>query len=248
MSNHRPRIGIPYRTRKEELTGDFAQIEKYVKAVRNAGGEPVVVSLGRSTPELKKLASTLDAVALSGSPADVDPSLFGASKHSSTNAADPDRERTDFALLEYCFAEQKPVLAICYGIQSLNVLLGGTLLQDIPSEVPSPLEHEWEDDLGAPETFHSIEIEPGSVLSQIAGTERARVNSSHHQSILKPGRDLRVVARSSDQVVEAVEWTDAGKWVIGVQWHPERLVENDSFAQALFASLVAAARKSSVQA
>jgi putative glutamine amidotransferase len=245
---NRPRIGIPYRTRTEELSGDFSKIESYVKAVRNAGGEPVVVSLGRSTPELKKLASTLDAVALSGSPADVDPSLFGASKHAKTNAADPNRERTDFALLEHCFAEQKPVLAVCYGIQSLNVLLGGTLVQDIPSELPSPLEHEWEDDLGAPETFHPVEIEAGSVLSQIAGSEQARVNSSHHQSILQPGRDLRVVARASDQVIEAVEWTGGGKWVIGVQWHPERMAETDSFAQALFASLVAAARKSSVQA
>src|SRR5580700_6744828 len=106
----KPRIGIPYRTRKEELSGDFARIEKYITAVRKAGGEPVVVSLGRSTAELKKLASTLDAVALSGSPADIEPSLFRAARHSKSAAADRDRERTDFALLDYSLAEQKPVL------------------------------------------------------------------------------------------------------------------------------------------
>ena len=238
----KPRVGIPYRTRKEELTGEFDKIEKYITAVRQAGGEPVVVSLGRSTPELKKLSSTLDAVLLSGSPADIEPSLFQAPRHPKTEGADADRERTDFALLEAAFPDKKPVLAICYGIQSLNVFLGGTLVQDIPSEVESALEHEWDDEIGAPETLHPIRIESGSRLAKMAGGEKAMVNSSHHQSVLEPGRDLRVVARSSDQVVEAIEGTSDSHWVVGVQWHPERMAEMDSFAQALFASLVQAAR------
>ena len=174
--------------------------------------------------------------------------FFSRSATSETASADPDRERTDFALLDYSLADQKPVLAICYGVQSLNVFLGGTLLQDIPSELPSPIEHEWEDDLGAPETFHAIQIEPGSGLSKIAGANDVRVNSSHHQSILEPGRNLRVVARASDQVIEAVEWAGGSNFVIGVQWHPERMAETDPFAQALFASLVAAASKSPLQA
>jgi putative glutamine amidotransferase len=241
----KPRIGIPYRTREEELTGDFGKIEKYITAVRQAGAEPVVVSLGRSTPELKKLSSTLDAVLLSGSPADVDPSLFHAPRHAKAGTADADRERTDFALLESAFPERKPVLAICYGIQSLNVFLGGTLVQDIPSEVPSALEHEWDDEGGAPDTLHPIEIGADSRLAKMAGGDKAVVNSSHHQSVLAPGRDLRVVARSSDGVVEALEGTNASHWLVGVQWHPERMAETDSFAQTLFASLVEAARKRS---
>ncbi len=239
----KPRVGIPYRTRKEELTGDFAKIEKYVTAVRQAGGEPVVVSLGRSTPELKKLSSTLDAVVLSGSPADVDPSLFQAPRHPKAGSADADRERTDFALLESIFPDRKPVLAICYGIQSLNVFLGGTLLQDIPSELQSAIEHEWDDEIGARETLHLIQIESDSRLAQMAGGSKAMVNSSHHQSVLDPGRNLRVVAHSTDQVVEAVEGTNASHWVVGVQWHPERMAETDSFAQTLFSSLVQAAWK-----
>jgi putative glutamine amidotransferase len=238
----RPRIGIPYRTRKEELTPGSTKIAKYVDAVRKAGGEPVEVSLGLSTEELARLAETLNGVALSGSPADVSPSLFHAEKHPQTAAGDAERERTDFALLEHSFAAHKPVLAICYGIQSLNVFLGGTLIQDIPAELHSEVQHDWDDDVD-PETFHTVRIEPGSWLARMAGSEGARVNSSHHQSILEPGRDLRVVARASDGVVEGVEWTGDANWVMGVQWHPERMYDADALAQSLFRDLVAAARE-----
>jgi putative glutamine amidotransferase len=239
----KPRVGVPYRTRKEELTGDFSKIESYVAAINRAGGEPVVISLGRSSAELHHIARTLDAILLSGSPADVEPTLFNATRHSQTAEPDSDRERTDFALLEHAFAENKPVLAICYGIQSLNVFLGGTLVQDIPSEMGTKIEHEWDDDLGVPETFHPVVIEQGSHLAQIAGADEARVNSSHHQSILNPGRDLRVVARAADQVVEAVEWTGGIPWVVGVQWHPERMADKDPLARDLFRTLIGAARK-----
>jgi putative glutamine amidotransferase len=243
-----PRVGIPYRTRKEELTGDFSRIKQYVAAVQGAGADPVVVSLGRSREELKKLVKSLGAVVLSGSPADVDPSLYHATRDPKTAEADSYRDHTDFALLEYAFAEQKPVLAICFGIQSLNVFLGGTLLQDIPSEVGSSVEHEWEDEQGAPETFHPIHIDRQSMLATIAGGTEAVVNSSHHQSVLQPGRNLRVVARSEDQVIEAVEWTGDSNWVMGVQWHPERMVEKDALAQSLFRTLVRAARRAELQA
>lgn len=244
----RPRIGIPYRTRKEELAGEFDKIEKYVTAVRTAGGEPVVVSLGRSDEELKKLSGTLEAIVLSGSPADVDPSLYKAPRDPRTAEADPYRDRTDFALIEHALAEQKPILAICFGIQSLNIFLGGTLIQDIPSQVGTRIEHEWEDEKGAPETFHEVRIDPHSQLAMIAGATEARVNSSHHQSILELGRDLRVVARADDQVIEAVEWTGDSNWVMGVQWHPERIIGKDDLSLPLFRTLVAAARKATLQA
>jgi putative glutamine amidotransferase len=244
----KPRVGIPYRTRKEELTGDFTHIGKYVRAINRAGGEPVVLSLGRSAVEVKEVARTLDAVLLSGSPADIDPSLFHTKRHSQTATPDSDRERTDFTLLDHALADNKPVLAICYGIQSLNVFLGGTLVQDIPSEVGTVIEHEWEDEQGAPETFHPVSIEPGSQLAQIADAAEARVNSSHHQSILDPGRGLRVVARAKDQVVEAVEWTGGNSWVVGVQWHPERMVDKDPLARDLFRTLIETARKSTTRA
>jgi len=239
-ANDKPRVGIPYRTRKEELTGDVGKIEPYLQAVRRAGGDAVAVSLGPSAEALSQLARTLDAVVLSGSPADVNPALFRAARHPECSDPDPDRERTDFALLEHAIAEHKPVLAICYGIQSLNVFLSGTLVQDIPSELHTPVQHDWVSEKGAPEPFHAVQIEPGSRLAQMASAAEAVVNSSHHQSVLEPGRNLRIVGRAPDGVVEAVEWTGGGQWVVGVQWHPERIAETDSLAQTLFRELVAA--------
>ena len=244
--NRAPRVGIPYRTRKEELAGDHGKVKRYLEAVRQAGGHPVEISLGLSRDELKGIARTLDAFVLSGSPADVEPAIFHAARHPNAAEPDPDRERTDFVLLEHTFAEGKPLLAICFGIQMLNVFLGGTLVQDIPSELQTAIEHEWHNDRGTPEPFHAVSIEPGSRLGRLAGTAEARVNSSHHQSILAPGRNLHVVARSSDQVIGAAEWTGDNHWVMGVQWHPERMTEKDALARALFDDLIMAARRESL--
>jgi putative glutamine amidotransferase len=244
-ANSKPRIGVPYRTRKEELTGDFAKLENYIRAVNAAGGAPVPISLGLSAQHLERIAWTLDGVLLTGSPSDIEPSLFGAAKHPETAEADLDRQRIDFALIEHALGEHKPILAICYGIQSLNVFLGGTLVQDIPDEVRTEIQHDWDSDAGEPESFHTVSIEPGSRLAQTAGASEALVNSSHHQSVLTPGRDLRVVSRAADGVVEAVEWASDANAVMAVQWHPERMAETDPFAQALFRDLVttAATRK-----
>lgn len=245
---HKPRVGIPYRTRKEELNGDGAKHEKYLQAVKLAGGEPVAISLGLSEDELRMLARTLDAVVLPGSPADVDPLLYHAVRHPKSAEADRDRERTDFALLDQSFKEHKPVLAICYGTQSLNVYLGGSLIQDIPSEVGRQIVHPWSGrDRGVPEPFHTVRFEPGSRLAQSALANEATVNSSHHQSVLEPGRGLRIVARAADGVIEGVEWNGDTNWVTGVQWHPERMVESDSLAQVLFRDLVATAQRAPVR-
>ena len=241
-SSLRPRVGIPYRTKKEEVTGMTTKLEKYLAAVRQAGAEAIPISLQLPAKQLRDLAETLDAVILSGSPADVDPAHFRAAREPQSAKPDSDRERTDFALLEHAFSEQKPVLAICYGIQSLNVHLGGTLIQDIPVAIGTAVEHDRED--GAPDAIHPVRIEPGTQLAELAGAAEVVVNSSHHQSLKDPGRGLRVTARAADGVIEAVEWTGDSNWAIGVQWHPERMPA-DAFAQSLFRGLVnaAAARK-----
>jgi len=244
--SQKPRIGIPYRTRKEELSGERSKYNWYGEAVRLAGGEPVEISLGLAPDQLQAQAETLDALVLPGSPADVDPSCYHAARHPESAQSDPDRERTDSSLLEHAFAESKPVLAICFGVQSLNVFLSGSLIQDIPSEVRTEIQHKWAREQGAPEPFHLIKIEPGSRLAQMAGKNEARVNSSHHQSVLEPGRDLRVTARAPDGVIEAVEWTGDSNWVTGVQWHPERMIKDDLLAQALFRELVEVVRKAPV--
>jgi putative glutamine amidotransferase len=245
----KPRIGVPFRTRKEQLSGDRSKIHRYLKAVEMAGGDPIVVPLGLSAPELQRLAATLDGIALSGSPADVDPALFHTAPHPKAVAPDADRERTDFGLLDHFFAEQKPVLAICYGMQSLNVFLGGTLVQDIPSELRSAVEHDVESDYGAPETFHKVDLQAGSRVRQLAnGWGEVDVNSSHHQSVLRPPVGMRVTAQAADGVIEAMEGTATGHWVTAVQWHPERLVETDVLALSLFRELTGWARRTALRA
>ncbi len=241
----RPRIGVPWRTAAEEAANKRAKIDNYIRAVERAGGEAVLLSLLLGGDALKREAGRLDGILLTGSPADIDPAHYGAKRHAATDAADAARERTDFALLESALAGAKPVLAICYGIQSLNVFLGGSLIQDIPSELGtrichSPEADELPDGREAPDAMHGASLESGRI-SELAGTAGANVNSWHHQSVLKPGRGLRVTARAPDGVIEAVEWEDNSNWVVGVQWHPERMPE-DAVAQSLFRGLVSAAR------
>lgn len=240
-----PRVGVPYRTRKEEVNREREKYDRYLSAIREAGGEPVEISLGLSPAKLAELCGRLDAFVFPGSPADVHPIHYGANAHPECGIADPQREQTDFALYDHALTEEKPVLAICYGVQSLNVFLGGTLVQDISSEVKTEIEHAWIGrEQGACEPSHAVSLESGSRLAQLAGIREAVVNSSHHQSILEPGRDLKIIARAPDGVIEGVEGSSS--WLVGVQWHPERM-NTDTFAQALFRQFVEAARHTHVR-
>jgi putative glutamine amidotransferase len=248
-----PRIGIPYRQASEERGGNWEKIQPYVEAIAEAGGKPELVSLLLSAEHRERLAKELDGFLLPGSPADVDPALYNEDRGAETAAADPQREATDIALLEEAFRTGKPVLGICYGTQLLNVFRGGSLVQDIASELPSSLTHHWERERGVPEPHHPARLVPGSEVARLAEAAEAVVNSSHHQSIQKPGNGLRVTAVSPDGVVEAVERGNggAGPWVVGVQWHPERetaegkrgSVTGARLARGLFGRLVRAARE-----
>jgi len=251
-THSRPRIGVPYRTRNEEVKGVRKKYENYLRAIEQAGGKPVEISLALPSKELQALIETFDAIVLPGSPADVNPALYGAPRHPESANADADLERTDLALLEHAFAEAKPVLAICYGIQILNVFLGGNLVQDISSELRTAIQHSPAKSIHAgasepaPEPLHAVHFVPDSRVVKTFGALDAQVNSSHHQSIREPGRNLRVVGRAPDGVVEAVEWTGDSNWVTGVQWHPERMA-GDALAQTLFRELIAAARGATVR-
>lgn len=250
-ASHQPRIGVPWRTAREETESKRRPYDDYLHAVREAGGQAVEISLALPRPELEKLLETLDALVLPGSPADVDPARYGALRLDECADPDPRREQTDCTLLDHAFAARKPVLAICYGTQLLNVYLHGNLIQDVPSELPTSIRHSKKGLLpGAADPRHGARIEPGSkiaALAELAGMGLdVEVNSSHHQAVLEPGGSLRITARAPDGVVEAVEWAGSGNWVVGVQWHPERM-PGDALAAALFRELVAAARTAAVR-
>lgn len=240
-----PRIGIPWRTSEEEgqsLAPGKDKNRYYSEAVQRAGGEPVVVSL-KDPEHLGGVLAGLDGFVLPGSPSDVDPKEYGQGNSGKSEPADYKREETDRAILKHAFSEGKPVLAICYGCQLLNVYLGGTLIQDLRSETGTNVAHRKKDLTPEPkdDPRHVARFEPGTRLAALAGGVQAEVNSSHHQSIEQPGRQLKITGRAPDGIVESVEWTGDANWVIGVQWHPERM-PGDPLAERLFSELTEAAR------
>ncbi|HET8922685.1 MAG TPA: gamma-glutamyl-gamma-aminobutyrate hydrolase family protein [Candidatus Acidoferrum sp.] len=247
----RPRVGIPWRTSHEEEKGITNKLRYYFDSVQESGAEPVHISLKSSAELLDSQLKELDAFVLPGGPADVNPFLYGAPRHEKTHDADSNREKTDFAILEHAFFSGKPVLAICYGCQSLNVSLGGSLYQDIASELLTKIGHSKEGlPTDAPDPQHPARIESGSELAQLAaacglektsGAFNVQVNTSHHQSIRDLGNGLRVAAVAPDGVIEAVEHEPHKHWVVGVQWHPERM-QADALSAALFRALVQATR------
>ena len=242
-----PRVGIPWRTTQEERAGKRDKLDYYFRAVQAAGAEPTEVSLEQSPAQLASQLESLDAFVLPGSPADVDPAKYGAERNPKTQTMDANRDATDEAILAHAFQASKPVLAICYGCQILNVHQKGSLIQDIPSELAgrSHAVPHGTTDLAAGATsgdqHHAATLENGSLLAYLAGSPSAQINSSHHQAIDRPGKDLRVTAHAPDGTVEAVEWTGGSNWVVGVQWHPERMTE-DPLAQKLFQEFVTAAK------
>jgi putative glutamine amidotransferase len=238
---NRPRIGIPWRTSQEEADQNRPRIQNYLDAVERAGGDPVLLSLAH--PEtLPNRIQGLDGFVLPGSPSDVNPAEYGTVNRGKSEPPDLPREQTDRTLLSHAFNAQKPVLAICYGCQLLNTYLGGTLIQDIHSETSTTIAHRKKDVSPAPadDPLHEVRFVPDSRLAKMADTTHAIVNSAHHQSVATPGRQLRVTGQAADGTVESVEWTGDANWVVGVQWHPERM-RGDALAERLFSDLIAVA-------
>ena len=237
-----PRIAIPVPhsgDREDDREYAARALPPYEEAVRGAGGEPVRIELDLTPVQVMKQIERCDAVLLPGSRADVDPQKYGAHRHEKTAPADAKRDTVDELLLRDAYKMRKPVLGICYGLQSLNVYRSGTLVQHIESEI----NHRARGVAKA----HTVKIEPESKLAEIVGASKTlAVNSSHHQSADAVGDGLRVVARSAeDGIIEALEGTAPGHFVLAVQWHPERSVNDGpevaESAHAIFRAFIEAA-------
>jgi putative glutamine amidotransferase len=300
-----PRIAIPMPHSTDREYGERA-IPQYEHAVALAGGEPVRIPLDQTNAQVKQLIASCAGVLLPGSNADVDPARFNAAPSPHTAAADPRRDAVDDLLLDDAYALGKPVLGICYGLQSLNVHLHGSLIQHIPDFLPEATRGKINHEAGRKVPIaHDVEIDAGSRLAHIWRESRAHkpalsdtecregesngpgrpqfgevydptanreghgfsraggaaagkpalaaagrelvlsVNSSHHQSADAIGSGLRVVARCPDDgIIEALEGTSPDHFVIAVQWHPERSVEDHAASLAIFRALVEAAQRS----
>ena len=242
----KPRIAIPV----PHSSAEYAQrvLPDYERAVEAAGGEPVVIPLEATPEATANLLKRCQGVLLPGSKADVDPQKYGATRHAGTADPDPLRDAADELLIQDAYNMRKPILGICYGLQSLNVWRTGTLVQDIASELKSAINHAAGRKVPR---AHDVRIEPDSKLAEILGEPAANaaqplvVNSSHHQACDVVGDGLRVSARCPDDgVIEALESTQPGQWVLAVQWHPERGFEDDAASRALFRALIQAAAES----
>ena len=238
-----PRIAIPV---PHSLDSAYAQraLPQYERAVKMAGGEPVKIALDQSAEEISRIIADCDAVLLPGSNADVDPAKFKALRSPRTAPADPRRDVVDEMLLRDAYQKKKPVLGICFGMQSLNVFRGGSLVQHIPDFLPEDLRGKVNHEAGKTvAAAHTIELELPSRLASILGRNgNLPVNSSHHQAVDAVGRELRVVARcAEDGIIEAVEGPP-DHFVLAVQWHPERSVDDDEASRAIFGALVTAAK------
>lgn len=236
----RPRIAIPV---PHSLDSEYAQraYPQYAAAVEQAGGEALQIPLNHLPAQVMKLIERCDAVLLPGSKADVDPAKYGAERHPRTAAADPSRDTVDELLLQDAYNMRKPILAICYGLQVLNAYRTGTLLQHIESAINHAAGRQVA-------VAHTVEVDPSSKLASIvssaaSGSTPIPVNSSHHQSAEVAGDGLRVVARCpEDGIIEALEGTAPDHFVLAVQWHPERMFDDDEPSRALFRALVEAAQ------
>jgi putative glutamine amidotransferase len=287
-----PRIAIPMPHSTDHEYSERA-IPQYERAVSLAGGEPVRILLDRRPSEVRSLIERCDGVLLPGSKADVDPGRFQQDKLTHTAAADLRREQVDDFLMEDAYAHRKPVLGICYGLQSLNVFRKGSLIQHIPDFLPQATRAKVNHEAGKKVAVgHTVEINSDSQLARIIvdgvirqviaqfigddsrliasdknreghGLSRANnrheesrasapegnslvmpVNSSHHQSADTIGDGLRVVARCPDDgIIEALEGTSPDHFVIAVQWHPERSVDDDARSRLIFQALIEAALK-----
>jgi len=213
---------------------------QYSDAVAAAGGMPLIIPLLAAPRSMRPMVESLDGLLLTGNNSDLDPALYGEERSEACGPTQPLRDQMDFFLLEAAFRRKIPVLAICFGVQSLNVFLGGSLIQDIPTAIETPIRHNTTQPDG--NSGHEIRISAGSILEQIAAGSEARVNSTHHQAVKRAGRGLTVIARASDGIIESVAQTDPEPWILGVQWHPEKGFERDVFSRKLFEHFLARCR------
>jgi putative glutamine amidotransferase len=231
--NRKPLIGIT----SVYLTDDPAVwcSISYVDAVVENGGTPLILPAIADDAGIQRYAAELDGLVLVGG-ADIPPAAYNQQPHSTTIEMPRRRFNFERTLINRWFDTGKPMLGVCLGMQMTNVSRGGTLVQDIPSQIGSDIDHR------AKSANHPVDIDPASRLAAILGTRRAEVYSFHHQAVGELAPNLEIVARSPDGVPEAMERTD-GPFGLFVQWHPELMPYDKPHRDAIYGALIHAAKK-----
>ena len=212
---------------------------RYLRAIEDLGGIPLILPLAEESSLRRQLMKKLDGLLLTGSGPDLPPKLYGERQRYRYRVMSRRRSSFELEIASVAADSRLPVLGICGGMQVLNVALGGTLIQDIRSQLSSALQHQQT--TPATRFSHAVQVTPKSLLRRIVRKPRIRVNSSHHQSIKEVAPLLVVSALAPDGVIEAVE-SRRHPFLLGVQWHPEFLYDHDSVARRIFSAFLKASR------
>lgn len=234
------RIAIPEPT-SNDTAYNQRSLPQYIAAIQSSGAIATVIPLHERQDRIARLLANVQGILLPGSGYDLAPESYGESRIPACNAPDPDRAAVDELLLRDGFNLHKPILAICYGVQALNVFRDGSLIQDLKHDGKVKVNHAPGREV---QEAHPVRISPGSRLAGIArdGETIVQVNSSHHQALRRAGNDLRVTAVCPvDGVIEGVELESEQHFVVGVQWHPERTYTTSEFSRGIFSAFTEAA-------
>lgn len=242
-----PRIGVTGTTRQFDGASRSAVNSAYVQATLRAGGIPLVLPPIIRSEDVASVVDVIDGLLLTGGE-DIDPSYFGEAPHPKLGTVDPDRDRFELAILREAWDRRIPILAICRGIQVVNVAFGGTLWQDIPSQRPSSgIAHTTK--LPRDHRTHIVNLTPDSRAARALGGTRIEVNSFHHQSIKGLAGGFAVTGLAPDDEIEAIESVGDAPWLLAVQWHPEEFHHHDVAPDhGLFGAFLEAIRGADVRA
>ncbi|MEO8042651.1 MAG: gamma-glutamyl-gamma-aminobutyrate hydrolase family protein [Acidobacteriota bacterium] len=234
---YRPRIGLTMRIEHE--THRYYLGRDYSDAVEAAGGLPIHIPVIADKEFISSVVEGLDGILLPGCDSDVDPSYYGEEPHPKLGRVVAEKDETDLLVLGEVERLNLPLLAICYGVQILNVSRGGSLIQDIHGQVENSLKHRQGEPVAR--NSHEIKVERDSLLFELAQRNedgKIRVNSHHHQAVREPGDNLQAVAWANDGIIEGIQDVRPERFILGVQWHPELSWNNDGFSRAIFDSFV----------
>ena len=244
--NHRtrrPNIGITPDVEAEQVPSQPPSYQlktAYAEAVMRAGGLPLILPYAEEQGCIDSYLDRISGLIVTGGAFDVSPALYGETPRAGLGALKEGRTAFEAALVRGALQRGLPLLGICGGMQLLNVVAGGTLIQDIPSEVPRAAQHEQTHERSRPQ--HPVEVKDGTLLAELLGKGQLMVNSTHHQAVGKPGKEVVVSALASDGIIEAIELR-SHPFAIGVQWHPELLIHSIPLHLGLYRGLVNRARE-----
>ncbi|MBI1994057.1 MAG: gamma-glutamyl-gamma-aminobutyrate hydrolase family protein [Deltaproteobacteria bacterium] len=214
--------------------------ERYARAILDTGGLPLILPITSVRSAIKETLAHLDGVLVSGGNFDIDPAYYGEAAIQALGKVNEERTRFELELIGLALERNLPLLGVCGGAQAINVACGGTLYQDITTEMPQALEHQQ----GARryQGGHPVQIHDGTLLKRIVGRDQLEANTTHHQAVKQLGKGLIVNATAEDGVIEGLESTNHG-FVIGLQWHPECLIDIDACQKKIFTAFISASKK-----